>query len=174
MIRQLIDIAQEEYEKYRNEVDTLNKQIEEAKWGDISMKNYDILNKIIDQYEEDIIQRQNRKFRRDLTDYHLSRVYTFGKKYDNIKTSTLITELPSCSETLPSSETESLEENEKRQPSRPTVHFYEEVRRHRLGLGTAQDSHTKPPGSTTQETNISGIQTRARSKEARHKDQTKN
>ncbi|KAJ1130101.1 hypothetical protein NDU88_008457 [Pleurodeles waltl] len=30
MIRQLIDIAQE-YEKYRNEVDTLNKQIDEAK-----------------------------------------------------------------------------------------------------------------------------------------------
>ncbi|KAJ1163071.1 hypothetical protein NDU88_003534 [Pleurodeles waltl] len=81
MIRQLIDIAQEEYETYRNEVDTLNKQIDKAKWVDITINNYNV----IDQYEEDIIQRKNRKFRRDLTDYKLGRVYNFGKKYDNIK-----------------------------------------------------------------------------------------
>ncbi|KAJ1178671.1 hypothetical protein NDU88_003913 [Pleurodeles waltl] len=171
MIRQLIDIAQEEYEKYRQEVDTLNKRIEEANWGDISVKNYEILIKIIDYYEKDIIQRKNRKFRRDLTDYQLGRVYTFGKQYDNIKDSNPISELPSCSETLSSSDAESSEEVEKRQPNKPTVNLSEAVRRHRLG--TTQDNRTRPPGTTTEEPKPSGIQTRARSKEARHRDQTK-
>ncbi|KAJ1127493.1 hypothetical protein NDU88_005892 [Pleurodeles waltl] len=107
MIQQLIEVAQEEYEKYREEVDMLNKRIEEANWGDISVKNYELLNNIIDHYEEDIIQRKNRKFRRDLMDYQLGRVYTFGKQYDNIKDSNPVTESPGCSETIPSSENES-------------------------------------------------------------------
>ncbi|KAJ1194065.1 hypothetical protein NDU88_003360 [Pleurodeles waltl] len=72
MIRQLIEIAQEAYEKSRKEVDQLNKLIEEANWGDITVKNYEILNNNIDHYEQDIIQRKNRKFRRDLTDYQLA------------------------------------------------------------------------------------------------------
>ncbi|KAJ1114212.1 hypothetical protein NDU88_002451 [Pleurodeles waltl] len=94
MMRQLIEIAaQEAYEKFREEDDQLSKRIDEANWGDISVKNYEILNTIIDQYEEDIIQRKNRKFRRHLTDYQLGRVYTFGKQYDNIRDSNPATEL---------------------------------------------------------------------------------
>ncbi|KAJ1136708.1 hypothetical protein NDU88_003123 [Pleurodeles waltl] len=123
MIRQLIEIAQEEYEKYQEEVDMINKRIEEANWGDISVKNYEILNNIIDHYEEDIIQRKNRKFRRDLTDYQLGRVYTFGKQYDNIKDPNPATELPSCSETIPSSDIDSSEEIDKRLPNKPNVNF---------------------------------------------------
>ncbi|KAJ1144085.1 hypothetical protein NDU88_010387 [Pleurodeles waltl] len=89
MIKQLIEIAEEEYDKHRKEVDNLTQRIEEANWGEITTKNYAILNSIIDRYEEDIIQRKNRKFRRDLFDYQHGRVYTFSKKYDNIKDSNL-------------------------------------------------------------------------------------
>ncbi|KAJ1123519.1 hypothetical protein NDU88_001988 [Pleurodeles waltl] len=32
MLQQLVEIAQEEFEKYCEEVDSLNKQIEEANW----------------------------------------------------------------------------------------------------------------------------------------------
>ncbi|KAJ1126567.1 hypothetical protein NDU88_004974 [Pleurodeles waltl] len=58
MIRQLIEIAQEAYEKHREEVDQLNKRIDEANWGNITVKTYEILYNIIDHYEEDIIQRK--------------------------------------------------------------------------------------------------------------------
>ncbi|KAJ1169061.1 hypothetical protein NDU88_000967 [Pleurodeles waltl] len=80
MIQQLIDISQEEYERHKQEVDQLTQRIEEANWGDITTKNYAILNNIIDNYESDIIQRKNRKFRRDLRDYQQGKVYTFSKK----------------------------------------------------------------------------------------------
>ncbi|KAJ1207702.1 hypothetical protein NDU88_003092 [Pleurodeles waltl] len=170
MIRQLIEIAQEAYEKRWEEVVQLNKHIDEANWGDITVKNYEILNNIIDHYEEDIIQKKNRKFRRDLTDYQLGRVYTFGKQY-NVKDSNLVTDLPSCSDTIPSSDVDSVEEIDKRTSKKPSVHFSKEVRRH--CLGTTQDNRTRPPGTLMEEPKQTGIQTRARSKEARHRKQIK-
>ncbi|KAJ1138433.1 hypothetical protein NDU88_004819 [Pleurodeles waltl] len=166
MMRQLIEIAQEAFEKCQEEVDQFNKRIDEANWGDISVKNYEILNTIIDRYEEEIIQRKYRKFRRDLTDYQLGRVYTFGKQYDNVRDSNPATELPSCSETILSSEIDSSEEIDKRPSNKPIVNFSEEVRRHRLG--TTQDNRTRPPGTSMEEVKQTGIQTRAHSKEARH------
>ncbi|KAJ1120324.1 hypothetical protein NDU88_008497 [Pleurodeles waltl] len=75
MILQLIEISQEEYGKHRQEVDKLTKCIDEANWGDITTKNYAIRNSTIDRYEEDIIQRKNRKFRRDLSDYQLGSLH---------------------------------------------------------------------------------------------------
>ncbi|KAJ1178153.1 hypothetical protein NDU88_003400 [Pleurodeles waltl] len=60
MIKQLIEISEEEYEKHCKEVDNLTQRIEEANWGEITTKNYAILNSVIDRYEEDLIQRKNR------------------------------------------------------------------------------------------------------------------
>ena len=74
----------EEYGNNKFEVDELTKKIKEAKWEELTTKNYDILNHIIDEYEEDIIKRKNGKFRRDQIDYQLVRVYTFAKRYNNI------------------------------------------------------------------------------------------
>ncbi|KAJ1153193.1 hypothetical protein NDU88_005955 [Pleurodeles waltl] len=123
MIKQLIEMSQEEYEKHQQEVDILTQLIEEANWGEITTKNYAILNNIIDRYEEDIIQRKNRKFRRYLNDYPQGRVYTFGKQYDNIKDSNLSLDTLSCSDTLPSSEIETLDDSETRSSTRPLVIF---------------------------------------------------
>ncbi|KAJ1149651.1 hypothetical protein NDU88_002456 [Pleurodeles waltl] len=162
MIKQLIEISEEEYDKHRKEVDNLTQRIEEANWGEITTKNYAILNSIIDRYEEDIIQRKNRKFRRDLFDYQHGRVYTFSKKYDNIKDSNLLLDPKISHDTPSSSEVESTDESLTCTLSRPQVNFLEEARRHRLG--TLKDSRVKSPDITQAIPSTSGIQTRARGK----------
>ncbi|KAJ1210269.1 hypothetical protein NDU88_005635 [Pleurodeles waltl] len=165
MIQQLIEISQEEYQKHRQEIDKLTKCIEEANWGDITAKNYAILNSIIDGYEEDIIQRNNRKFRRDLSDYQLGRVYTFSKKYDNIKDSNVALDTQSGPDTIPSSEVDSSDDSERDSLPRPQVHFSEEARRYHLG--TLKYIRAKPQDTSTEAPSTSGIQTRARSKISR-------
>ncbi|KAJ1164275.1 hypothetical protein NDU88_004720 [Pleurodeles waltl] len=165
MIQQLIDISQEQYEKHKLEVDHLTQRIEEANWGDITTKNFAILNNIIDNYESDIIQRKNRKFRRDVRDYQQGRVYTFSKKYDHVSDTNSPSEPQSCPDTIPSSEIESSDESEGDQAIRPRVNFLEETRRYRLG--TLQDTRVKPPDTSTTTPGTSGIQTRARSKSLR-------
>ncbi|KAJ1117004.1 hypothetical protein NDU88_005205 [Pleurodeles waltl] len=142
MIKQLIEISEEAYEKHRKEVDNLTQCTEEANWGEITTKSYAILNSIIDRYEEDIIQRKYRKFRRDLHDYQHGRVYTFGKKYDNIKDSNLSLDTQICPDNLPSSEYESSDDSDRCLLSRPQVDFSEEARRYRLG--TLKDIRAKP------------------------------
>ncbi|KAJ1218856.1 hypothetical protein NDU88_006428 [Pleurodeles waltl] len=165
MNKQLIEISEGEYEKHRKEVDNLTQRIEEVNWGEITTKNYAILNSVIDRYEEDLIQRKNRKFRRDLYDYQHGRVYTFSKKYDNIKDSNPSLDIPPGYDTLPSSEIESSEDSESCSTTRPQVNFLEEARRYRLG--TLKESRTAPPDTSTAIPSTSGIQTRARSKTTR-------
>ncbi|KAJ1148672.1 hypothetical protein NDU88_001500 [Pleurodeles waltl] len=162
MIKQLIEISEEEYDKHRKEVDNLTQRIEEANWGEITTKYYAILNSIIDRYEEDIIQRKNRKFRRDLYDYQHGRVYTFSKKYDNIKDLNLSVDPKISHDTPTSSEVESTDDSFNCTLTRPQVNFLEEARRHRLV--TLKDSRVKSPDITQAIPSTSGIQTRARSK----------
>ncbi|KAJ1216433.1 hypothetical protein NDU88_004035 [Pleurodeles waltl] len=160
MINQLIEISEEEYDKHHKEVDNLTQRIEEANWGEITTKNYAILNSVIDRYEEDIIQRKNRTFRRDLFDYQHGRVYTFSRKYDNIKDSNLSLDAQTSHDTPLSSEAESVDDSTNCTLTRPQVN--EEARRHRLG--TLKDTRAKPPDITQVTPSTSGIQTRARSK----------
>ncbi|KAJ1152481.1 hypothetical protein NDU88_005256 [Pleurodeles waltl] len=128
-------------------------------------KNYAILNNIIDNYEADIIQRKNRKFRRDLRDYQQGRVYTFSKKYDNVQDSNPPVDTHSCPDTIPSSEVETSDDSDKDSSTRPRVNFLEEARRFRLG--SLQETRTKLPDTSTVTPGTSGIQTRARSKNLR-------
>ncbi|KAJ1217427.1 hypothetical protein NDU88_005021 [Pleurodeles waltl] len=165
MIHQLIDISQEQYERHKLEVDQLTQRIDEANWGDISTKNYAILNNIIDNYEADIIQRKNWKFRRDLSDYQQGRVYTFSKKYDHVQDSNPSIDTTSCLDTIPSSEVETSDDSDRDSSITPKVNFLEEARRFRLGF--LQESRPKPPDTTTVTPGTSGIQTRARSKNLR-------
>ncbi|KAJ1114117.1 hypothetical protein NDU88_002356 [Pleurodeles waltl] len=165
MIQQLIDISQEQYERHKQEVDQLTQRIDEANWGDITTKNYAILNNIIDNYEADIIQRKNCKFRRDLRDYQQGRVYTFSKKYDHVQDSNSPLDTTSCPDTIPSSEVETSDDSDRDSSTRPRVNFLEEARRFRLG--SLQESRSKPPDTTTVTPGTSGIQTRARSKNLR-------
>ncbi|KAJ1083035.1 hypothetical protein NDU88_003195 [Pleurodeles waltl] len=147
MIHQLIDISQEQYERHKQEVDQLTQRIDDANWGDITTKNYAILNNIIDNYEADIIQRKNRKFRRDLRDYQQGRVYTFSKKYDHVQDSNLSLDTTSCPDSIPSSEVETSDNSDRDSSIRPKVNFLEEARRFRFG--SLQESRPKPPDITT-------------------------
>ncbi|KAJ1149556.1 hypothetical protein NDU88_002363 [Pleurodeles waltl] len=147
MIHQLIDISQEQYERHKQEVDQLTQRIDEANWGDITTKNYAILNNIMDNYEADMIQRKNRKFRRDLRDYQQGRVYTFSKKYDHVQDSNLSLDTTSCPDSIPSSEVETSDNSDRDSSIRPKVNFLEEARRFRLG--SLQESRPKPPDITT-------------------------
>ncbi|KAJ1213816.1 hypothetical protein NDU88_001447 [Pleurodeles waltl] len=165
MIQQLIDISQEQYERHKQEVDQLTQRIDEANWGDISTKNYAILNNIIDNYEVGIIQRKTRKFRRDLRDYQQGRVYTFSKKYGHVQDSNPTSDTLSCPDTIPSSEAETSDESDRDSSIRPRVNFLEEARRFRLG--SLQETRAKPPDTSTTTPGTSGIQTRARSKSLR-------
>ncbi|KAJ1109553.1 hypothetical protein NDU88_006913 [Pleurodeles waltl] len=165
MIQQLIDISQEQYERHKLEVDQLTQRINEANWGDISTKNYTILNNVIDNYEADIIQRKNRKFRRDLRDYQQGRVYTFSKKYDHVQDSNPPSDITSCPDTIPSSEIETSDDSEGDPTTRPRVNFLEETRQFRLG--SLQESRSKPLDTTTAMPGTSGIQTRAHRKNLR-------
>ncbi|KAJ1116499.1 hypothetical protein NDU88_004709 [Pleurodeles waltl] len=126
MIQQLIEISQEQYERHKQEVDQLTQQIDEANSGDISTKNYAILNNIIDNYEADIIQRKKRKFRRDLRDYQQGRVYTFSKKYDHVQDSNPPSDTLSCPDTIPSSEVETSDDSDRESSTRPRVNFLED------------------------------------------------
>ncbi|KAJ1154885.1 hypothetical protein NDU88_007628 [Pleurodeles waltl] len=152
---------EEQYERHKQEVDQLTQRIDEANWGDITTKNYAILNNIIDNYEADIIQRKNRKFRRDLRDYQQGRVYTFSKKYDHVQDTNSPLDITSCPDTVPSSEVETSDESDRDPSIRPRVNFLEEARRF------LQESRSKPPDTTTVTPGTSGIQTRARSKNLR-------
>ncbi|KAJ1198180.1 hypothetical protein NDU88_002024 [Pleurodeles waltl] len=165
MIQQLIEISQEQYERHKQEVDQLTQRIDEANWGDITTKNYAILNNIIDNYEADIIQRKNRKFRRDLRDYQQGRVYTFSKKYDHVQEPNPSSDTLSCPDTIPSSEIETSDDSDRDSSTRPQVHFLEEARR--FCLGSLQDTRAKLPDTSTATPGTSGIQTRARSKSLR-------
>ncbi|KAJ1127833.1 hypothetical protein NDU88_006226 [Pleurodeles waltl] len=151
-----------EYEKHRIEVDNLTQRIEEANWGEITTKNYAILNNVIDRYEEDLIQRKNRKFRRDLYDYQHGRVYTFSKKYDNIQDPNNSMNISTGYDTPLSSEPESSDDSTSCSTTRPQVHFLEEARRYRLG--TLKELRTATPDTSIAVPSTSGIQTRARSK----------
>ncbi|KAJ1194240.1 hypothetical protein NDU88_003529 [Pleurodeles waltl] len=59
MIKQLIEISEEEYEKHRKEVDNLTQRIEEANWGEITTKNYAILNSVIDRVSRAVLRLQD-------------------------------------------------------------------------------------------------------------------
>ncbi|KAJ1174817.1 hypothetical protein NDU88_000108 [Pleurodeles waltl] len=165
MIQQLIDISQEQYERHKQEVDQLTQRIDEANWGDITTKNYAILNNIIDNYESDIIQRKNRKFRRDLRDYQQGRVYTFSKKFDHVQDANSQLDTTSCPDTIPSSEVETSDDSDRDPSTKSRVNFLEEAMRFRLG--SLQESRSKPPDTTMTTPGPSGIQTRARSKNLR-------
>ncbi|KAJ1115206.1 hypothetical protein NDU88_003432 [Pleurodeles waltl] len=162
MIQQLVEISQEEYERHKQDVDQLTQRIEEANWGDITTKNYAILNNILYNYESDIIQRKKWKFRRDLRDYQQGRVYTFSKKYDNIQEINIPSDIQNCPHTIPSSEIESSEDSDRDLSTRPQVNLSEEARRYRLG--TLKDTRAKQPDTSTAIPGTSGIQTQALSK----------
>ncbi|KAJ1097259.1 hypothetical protein NDU88_002384 [Pleurodeles waltl] len=66
-------------------------EIDEILQKDLIKKNYEILNKIVEDYQIYLRDRKLRKVKRDDLDYKLGRIYTFARKYDNVKVSGPVT-----------------------------------------------------------------------------------
>ncbi|KAJ1140078.1 hypothetical protein NDU88_006439 [Pleurodeles waltl] len=54
---------------------------------DLIKKNYEIMERIVEDYQIYLRDKKLRKVKRDDLDYKLGRIYTFARKFDNVKVS---------------------------------------------------------------------------------------
>ncbi|KAJ1193551.1 hypothetical protein NDU88_002848 [Pleurodeles waltl] len=87
MMRILIKHTDKKVAKLQSEIEILEKEIDEIPQKDLVDKNYEILNKILEDYQIYLHDKKLRKVKRDHLDYKLGRIDTFAQKYDNVKVS---------------------------------------------------------------------------------------
>lgn len=85
MMKILIRHAEKKAAHLLTETDKIEKEIEASPLKEVIKKNHDILMKVIEDYQVYQRDKKAKKIKRDETDYQEGRVYTFAKKYDNIK-----------------------------------------------------------------------------------------
>ncbi|KAJ1177241.1 hypothetical protein NDU88_002502 [Pleurodeles waltl] len=85
MMRILIRHTDKKVAKLQSDIETLEREIDDITQKDLVKKNYEILDKIIDDYQMYLRDKKIRKVKRDDLDYKLGRIYTFARKYDNVK-----------------------------------------------------------------------------------------
>ncbi|KAJ1096477.1 hypothetical protein NDU88_001617 [Pleurodeles waltl] len=71
------------------DIEILEKEIDEVPQKDLIKKNYEILHKIVEDYQIYLRDKKLRKVKHDDLDYKLGRIYTLARKYDNVKVSGL-------------------------------------------------------------------------------------
>ncbi|KAJ1213930.1 hypothetical protein NDU88_001559 [Pleurodeles waltl] len=71
--------------RLQGDIEVLEREIDDVTQKDLVKKNYEILDKIIDDYQMYLRDKKQRKVKLDDLDYKLGRVYTFARKYDNVK-----------------------------------------------------------------------------------------
>ncbi|KAJ1172316.1 hypothetical protein NDU88_004163 [Pleurodeles waltl] len=86
-MRILIRHTDKKVTKLQGDIEALEKEIDEVTQKDLVKKNYEILDKIIDDYQMYLRDKKLRKVKRYDLDYKLGRIYTFTCKYDNVKIS---------------------------------------------------------------------------------------
>ncbi|KAJ1161708.1 hypothetical protein NDU88_002189 [Pleurodeles waltl] len=91
MMRILIRHTDKKVAKLQSDIETLEREINDITQKDLVNKNYEILEKIIDDYQMYLRDKKLRKVKRDNLDYKLGRIYTFDRKYDNVKTTEPLT-----------------------------------------------------------------------------------
>ncbi|KAJ1104458.1 hypothetical protein NDU88_001871 [Pleurodeles waltl] len=79
----LIRDAREKRDRLLVEIELLEKEIQDTNLKEGITKNYDILNKVLQQHQIYIKDKKMRKLRRDANDYATGRVFTFAHKFDN-------------------------------------------------------------------------------------------
>ncbi|KAJ1200546.1 hypothetical protein NDU88_004369 [Pleurodeles waltl] len=87
MMRILIKHTDKKVAKLQGDIETLEKEIDGVPQKDLINKNYEILHKIVEDYQIYLRDKKLRKVKRDDLDYKLGRIYTFARKYDNVKIS---------------------------------------------------------------------------------------
>ncbi|KAJ1208280.1 hypothetical protein NDU88_003666 [Pleurodeles waltl] len=86
MMRILIKHSEEKTSKLQVEVDKLEKSIDDMNLKDAIKRNYEILDKVMDEYQISLRDKKLCKIKRDEIDYREGRIYTFARKYNNLKT----------------------------------------------------------------------------------------
>ncbi|KAJ1092739.1 hypothetical protein NDU88_005849 [Pleurodeles waltl] len=84
-MRILIRHTNKKVAKLQEDIETLEREIDEIPQKDLVKKNYEILGRIVDDNQIYLRDKKLRKVKRDDLDYKLGRVYTFARKYDNVK-----------------------------------------------------------------------------------------
>lgn len=84
MMRILIRHSEKKAASLMMEIEKLENEIEESPLKEV-IKNYEVLEKIIEEYQIYQRDKKSRKIKRDENDYREGRVYTFAKNYDTIR-----------------------------------------------------------------------------------------
>ncbi|KAJ1140134.1 hypothetical protein NDU88_006494 [Pleurodeles waltl] len=82
----LIRDARMKTDKLLADIVTLEKEIGDINLPEAKVKNYEILKDVIRKHHDYIKDKKTWKLRRDDNDYKNGRVFTFARKFDNIKT----------------------------------------------------------------------------------------
>ncbi|KAJ1163735.1 hypothetical protein NDU88_004188 [Pleurodeles waltl] len=85
MMRILIQHTDKKVTSLQGDIQALEREIDDVTQKDLVKKNYEILDKIIEDYQMYLRDKKLRKVKRDDLDYKLGRIYIFARKYDNVK-----------------------------------------------------------------------------------------
>ncbi|XP_069495705.1 uncharacterized protein [Ambystoma mexicanum] len=156
MLELLILHATREHKRVLTKIQVIKEEISQMPNAEETKhKNFEKMNEILVEYQDEIKLRKFRKYFRDDKDYRQDRVYTFQPKYDDINTHSKppsITTTPASSD--PDSETEPIESdaNEAQPGVTPNLKgqlFLGEIRRYKKGnirfANTKQVRFTKHP-----------------------------
>ncbi|KAJ1210763.1 hypothetical protein NDU88_006125 [Pleurodeles waltl] len=85
MMRILIKPTFKKVSKLQADIDKMEKEIDNVPQKDLIKKNYEILDRVGEDYQIYLRDKKLRKVKWDDLDYKLGRVYTVARKYDNVK-----------------------------------------------------------------------------------------
>lgn len=84
MMEILVRHSIEKGDKLQEEIEAIEKEINEFEEKELIEKNYVILKKVMENHQIYIKDKKLRKIKRDDRDYSDGRIYTFAKKFDNL------------------------------------------------------------------------------------------
>ena len=87
LIEILITNSDRKIKSLQEQIGLLESEIKDLNLPEGTVKNYLILDDILNKQREEIKQRKARKLRRDEGDYNAGRVFTFAKRFDHLVTS---------------------------------------------------------------------------------------
>ncbi|KAJ1210303.1 hypothetical protein NDU88_005669 [Pleurodeles waltl] len=82
----LIKHADQKAEKLQAEIEKMEKEVEIMTPKDVIKKTYEILDKVMEEHQVYPCDKKLQKIKQDNMDYKEWRVYTFARKYDNVRT----------------------------------------------------------------------------------------
>ncbi|KAJ1174382.1 hypothetical protein NDU88_006204 [Pleurodeles waltl] len=85
MMRILIRHTDKKVTRLQGDIEVLEQETDDVTQKDLVKKNYEILDKIIEDYQMYLRDKKLWKVKCDDLDYKLGRIYTSARNYDNVK-----------------------------------------------------------------------------------------